>query len=122
MEEELRGRLVKIEKPTQQGGVILMRDEERATGLPDSGSFIAFGIGVERTDYGFDRVGDLTVFLNKDSYEKLIEVGDIGRRYGTQGSKVEVINIDSADRVNKQILDNWKFYVGNRDGLIEAGL
>lgn len=123
-EQELRGHLIKVGQPGQQGMVILKRDEEKAVGFPKDGSFVAFGIGVERTNHGFDRVGNLEVFLGKNSWETLKKTGGTGTRYGTQGSKVEVINVDQVGKFNmdRVILDDLKFYVENRSGFIKAGL
>lgn len=94
-----------------------MRKNRKDFLIIKKGGYIAFGIGIERTNCSRGRVGNLNIFLGNYYWQRLVNRGKTETRYGSLGSKVGIVNVDQGEFFDRMSLSNLKFYVENKKNL-----
>ncbi len=104
------GVLVHWNYPKEQGTV-----EVTASQYPQEG--LNRTIKVQKNNRSHEDVGDLSVYLNQDAYETLLQNGFAGIRYNARGDKIHLRNTSQLDSTEGFRLEDLEFYRDNRDNL-----
>ena len=111
LREQVEGVLVKFHRPKQQGEIAVSVNDNRSN---ENGC----GIGVFQRGYSSDSPGRVELFISALNYDRLLETGSIGQRYGFAGSNVHLFDCSRLDRMGAMVLEDLEFYRDNREKLV----